>query len=33
MDQLGASGVRPSRQWQRAKTLEEAIAKPLPKSW
>ena len=33
MDQLGASGVRPSTQWQRAKTLEEAIAKPLPKSW
>ena len=33
MDQLGASGVRPSAQWQRAKTLEEAIAKPLPKTW
>lgn len=33
MDQLGAAGVRPSKQWQRAKTLEEAIAKPLPKSW
>ncbi len=33
MDQLGGAGVRPSTQWQRAKTLEEAIAKPLPKSW
>ena len=33
IDQLGASGVRPSTQWQRAKTLEEAIAKPLPKTW
>ena len=32
MDQLGP-GVRPSSQWQRAKTLEEAIAKPLPKKW
>ena len=33
MDQLGASGARPSSQWRRAKTLEEAIAKPLSKTW
>ena len=33
MDQLSASGVRPSSQWRRAKTLEEAISKPLPKTW
>ncbi|HEY3919547.1 MAG TPA: VOC family protein [Stellaceae bacterium] len=34
MDQIGADGrARPSSQWIRAKTLEDAIAKPLPKSW
>lgn len=34
MDQIGADGrVRPSSQWIRAKTLEDAIAKPLPKKW
>ena len=34
MDQIPADGrVRPSSQWIRAKSLEEAIAKPLPKKW
>lgn len=34
MDQIGADGrVRPRSQWIRAKTLEDAIAKPLPKKW
>lgn len=34
MDQIPADGrVRPSSQWIRAKTLEDAIAKPLPKKW
>ncbi|HUZ75328.1 MAG TPA: VOC family protein [Stellaceae bacterium] len=34
MDQVDARGVsRPSSQWSRAGSLEEAIAKPLPKSW
>jgi len=34
MDQIGPSGrIRPSSQWSRAKTLEDAIAKPLPKTW
>jgi catechol 2,3-dioxygenase-like lactoylglutathione lyase family enzyme len=34
IDQIDASGrIRPSAQWRRAKTLEDAIAKPLPKTW
>jgi catechol 2,3-dioxygenase-like lactoylglutathione lyase family enzyme len=34
MDQVDARGTsRPSTQWSRATSLEEAIAKPLPKSW
>ena len=34
MDQIGDDGrARPSSQWIRAKTLEDAIAKPLPKKW
>jgi catechol 2,3-dioxygenase len=31
MDQIGADGQsRPAEQWRRAKTLEEAVAHPLP---
>jgi catechol 2,3-dioxygenase len=31
MDQIGADGrSRPAEQWNRAKTLEEAVASPLP---
>ena len=31
MDQIGADGKsRPAEQWRRAKTLEEAVAHPLP---
>jgi catechol 2,3-dioxygenase-like lactoylglutathione lyase family enzyme len=31
MDQIGADGKsRPAEQWRRAKTLEEAVANPLP---
>jgi catechol 2,3-dioxygenase-like lactoylglutathione lyase family enzyme len=34
MDQVGESGrIRPRSQWIRADTLEEAIAKPLAKTW
>lgn len=34
IDQIGPSGrIRPRSQWIRAKTLDEAIAKPLPKEW
>jgi len=34
MDQVDARGAsRPSSQWSRASSLEEAKAKPLPKSW
>jgi len=34
MDQVDARGIsRPSSQWSRASSLEDAIAKPLPKSW
>jgi catechol 2,3-dioxygenase-like lactoylglutathione lyase family enzyme len=34
MDQIGESGrIRPSSQWVRADTLEEAIAKPVAKTW
>ena len=31
MDQIGADGTsRPAEQWRRAKSLEEAVAHPLP---
>jgi len=31
MDQIGADGKsRPAEQWRRAKSLEEAVAHPLP---
>jgi catechol 2,3-dioxygenase-like lactoylglutathione lyase family enzyme len=34
MDQIDASGsIRPASQWGRASSLEEAAAKPLPKTW
>jgi len=34
MDQIDERGIsRPSSQWSRAGSLEEAMAKPLPKSW
>jgi catechol 2,3-dioxygenase-like lactoylglutathione lyase family enzyme len=34
IDQIGPSGrIRPRSQWIRAKTLDEAIAKPLAKEW
>jgi catechol 2,3-dioxygenase-like lactoylglutathione lyase family enzyme len=34
MDQVGSDGKsRPSSQWGRVTSLEEAVAKPLPKGW
>ena len=34
MDQIGPDGrSRPKEQWRRAKSLEEAVANPLPTSW
>ncbi|MGA2393767.1 MAG: VOC family protein [Candidatus Lustribacter sp.] len=34
MDQIGADGkVRPASQWDRVKTLEDAVERPLPESW
>ena len=34
MDQIDVSGrIRPRSQWVRAKTLDEAIAKPVTKTW
>jgi len=34
MDQIGPDGTsRPASQWDRVKTLEDAVARPLPGSW
>lgn len=34
MDQIGPEGrSRPSLQWDRVKSLEEAVARPLPATW
>jgi catechol 2,3-dioxygenase-like lactoylglutathione lyase family enzyme len=34
MDQIGPDGKsRPASQWDRVKTLEDAVARPLPSSW
>lgn len=34
MDQIGSDGKsRPANQWNRVKSLEEALEKPLPTSW
>jgi catechol 2,3-dioxygenase len=34
MDQIGPDGKsRPASQWDRVKTLEDAVARPLPQSW
>jgi len=34
IDQINASGrIRPRSQWVRAKSLDDAIAKPVPKEW
>jgi len=34
MDQIGSDGkARPSEQWNRVTSLEEALEKPLPRSW